>query len=342
MSPELTFSRLTADDAQEAAVFLNEVWGSHYGPTGAPIFTTDYLRWLYGGPDSARHLVLACHIAGRLVGIRALLHRSVSFQGRVWAAYLTTHLAIHPDLGRPFRAVASDRILDFSTLLTDTSAGSSTDARDVHVSFYEEGKRELIQKVGRRASEQGIGTSLWPFNQAIVNPVVLQRRVGAGQQAGRRVRPVVDADIPELAQLFARVAAKQPFALTISVDRLRHHILRLPGGRTYLVEDQGVPTAFITFYVMETLSASGPSRMVVVEFLVGDGTPDEMCLLLNEALVFARSSDARGVVMENPTYLDVDTRRFCGIVPSIRRMVAVTRSRIHAFECGDGFLCDVK
>ena len=253
MSPELTFSRLTADDAQEAAVFLDR-YRLPLRTNGRTNLHHGLLALAVRLPDSARHLVLACHLAGRLCN-RALLHRSVSFQGRVWAAYLTTHLAIHPDLGRPLRAVASDRILDFSPLLTHTSAGSSTDARDVHVFLYEEAKRELIQS-GPSSVGAGHRQSLWPFNQAIVNPVVLQRRVGAGQQAGRRVRPVVDADIPELASCTRGWRPNSRSLSRSSVDRLRRHILRLPGGRTYVVEDQGVPTAFITFCVMETLSAS--------------------------------------------------------------------------------------
>jgi hypothetical protein len=153
---------------------------------------------------------------------------------------------------------------------------------------------------------------------------------------------VDDADIAELGRLFERVADRQPFAFAMSGDRLRHHILGLPRSRSYLVEERGVPSAFVVWYLMDILKASGPSRMAVVEFLINDGARDATCLLLSEALAYARASEARGVVIENPTYLDVDTQRFCRIAPSMRRMVVTTRTRVRAFECDGAFLCDVK
>ena len=339
---ELTFNRLGVDDADEAAAFLNNVWGVHYGTTGAPIFTREYLRWLYGGPDEARHFVLACRLAGQLVGLRALLDRRISSQDRVWTAYLSTHLAIHPDLDRSRRIEVRDQLAQTSSMLTDDSMQSAFRTRDLLVAFFEETKQILIQRTVDRAQADGITMSCSTFHQAVMSPVVLRAWVPEVTLPGTRVRPVEDTDISELAHLFGRVADTQPFALTMSTDGLRHHILGLPSGRSYLVEERGLPSAFTMFYVMEMLKPSGPSRVVVIEFLINGGTLDAARLLLHEALEHARASDARGVVIENPTYLDADMRRVCGITPSTRRMLVTTRSRLRVFDCTAGFLVDVK
>ena len=341
MSAEVGFSRLTADDAPEAAAFLNEVWGAHYGP-GAPVFTPDYLRWLYGGPDADRHSVLACRWDGRLIGLRAMLNREVSTGGKVWTAYLSTHFTLHPGVSPALRAEARDRLLDSSSLLADGGERSPSDARHLLVAYFEETKPTLIQRTERRAADQGVTLRRSTFNQAVVSPAILQASVASSGQAGGLVRPVREDDVAELGRLLDRVARRHPLSFTMGADRLRHHVLSLPQGRSYLVEEQGVPAAFIMFYPMDTLSGSGPSRVVVVELLINDGMREASCLLLDQALSYARASDARGVVIENPTCLDAETRQFCGIVPSTRRMVITTRSCIQAFECDGGFLCDVK
>jgi hypothetical protein len=309
---------------------------------GAPIFTAEYLRWLYGGPDRARHFILACRLAGRLVGLRALLDRRVSSGGKIWTAYLSTHLAIHPDVGDSLRREVRDHLLQPLTLLTDDSEASNSRARNVLVAFFDDAKQALIGRTAHRASSEGVTMSRATFHQAVVSPAALEARVREVERSDTRVRPVDDRDCAGLAQLFDRVAGRQPFAFAMNADQLRHHILGVPRGRSDLVEERGAPSGFITYYVMEILKASGPSRVVVVDLLVCDGTGEAARLLAHEALHYARASEARGVVIENPTYLDIDTRRSCGIVPSTRRMVITTRSRTRAFECDGGFLCDVK
>ena len=166
---------------------------------------------------------------------------------------------------------------------------SPSHARDLLVAYFEETKPTLIQRTERRAADHGVTLRRSTFNQAVVSPAILQASVASSGRAGGFVRPVREDDVAELGRLLDRVARRHPLSFTMSADRLRHHVLSLPQGRSYLVEEQGVPAAFITFYQMDTLSASGPSRVVVVELLINDGMREASCLLLDQALSYARS-----------------------------------------------------
>jgi hypothetical protein len=83
-------------------------------------------------------------------------------------------------------------------------------------------------------------------------------------------------------------------------------------------------------------------RVVVVEYLIVGGAAATAPALMAPVLQFSNEQGAKGVVIENATYLDAEVYTLAGFVPSTRRMVGSMGSRREAVSPSDGLLIDVK
>ena len=123
---------LTVSDIPEIRGLLDEIWAATYGDAGAPVFTDDYLEWLYGGPMRDRHLLIGYRATGgRLVGFRAFLFRQCTLNGPR-PAYIATHATVRQDMPR------TDRLAVSSGIGRPLCLGLAPDA--LLISFYEAGK----------------------------------------------------------------------------------------------------------------------------------------------------------------------------------------------------------
>ncbi len=67
-----------------------------------------------------------------------------------------------------------------------------------------------------------------------------------------------------------------------------------------------------------------------------------MAMLLNEALKLANKIGAKGIVIENATYLEFDDYREIGLMPTFRKMTMSVISKSHSMDYFGSFRCDVK
>jgi hypothetical protein len=140
--------------------------------------------------------------------------------------------------------------------------------------------------------------------------------------------------------LFVTTARRVPLSSALSGDPLRHHFFGLAASRVHLVEESAEPVGATLFYLMDTERLGRRSRVVVIEFLLARSA-EAVVRLLAAALECAREHGAKGVVIENATYLDPDTLRESGVVPSTRGMLLALVSR-QPIPRGPAFLADVK
>jgi hypothetical protein len=334
---EAAIERLDWRDAAEIAALLNSTWEAAYGPTAHPHFDAAYLTWLYGGPAAAEHLLVGRRINGRLVAFKALLARPVLLHGRPRSAHLGTHLTVHPGLSLGDRLTTVAALVRPQSLVPDGRLWS--EPVDLSLAFYEAGKH-IVRDSAAVVERFGLVRSEIPFQQAIVNPGRLAAALDALPPGRRASRPATAEDMAAIESLFQTTARSVPLSSALSGELLRHHFFGLAASHVHLVEEDGEPIGAILFYLMDTERLGRRSRVVVVEFLLAQ-SPETVVRLLAQALEYAGEHGAKGVVIENATYLDQETLRESGVVPSTRGMLLALVSRQRS-PSGPAFLGDVK
>lgn len=337
---ELEFCRLTVDDLSEIEPLVNTVWRATYGSTGCPVFTEDYLNWTYGGPDRHLHQLIGARLDGTLVALKALLFRAMSYNGQPLSAHLSTHLTIDPGLPLGHRLALVTEFSHPHPLSGEYPFGSAEPV-DISLCFYEHDKT-IISRTSAGLDRARIQTSVIAFHQAIVNPVALRSFVGETAQTNRYVRVCTETDSGVLAELFNRVASKTNFSLCMTRERIKHHVFGAPQGEAYIYERNGNPEGFLSCYSLETFRQGKTTKVLVAEMLISNGGPNVVSALLLSAVNYATSIGARGVVLENPTWVDSDQRQQVGVVASARRMVMAVRSVRTSLEFDGTFLVDIK
>ena len=327
--------RLSADHAAEAADLLNRTWPALYGETGCPVFSEAYLRWLYGGPDQDRHLILGHRVDGALVALKAYLYRRLSDGARGYDAHVATHLAIDPGLDFGARIALASALAELHPIDPDGAFRAAAPA-DVSLAYFEAGKA-LARSVKGLAKTRSIAGEEFEFNQAVVAPHKALKAAGEAEDA--TIRAMTQADAPALlAHMRARSCAVK---MDPDPAALWRHIADAPGALALVAERAGAPVGFIAAYRLDWIKDDQQTRSIVAEFAIGDD-PGSLAALLVRALDHAKAENARGIVLDNTTYLDENTARSAGILPMPKRMFAVLRGVRPPPSLQGGFLIDVK
>jgi len=83
------------------------------------------------------------------------------------------------------------------------------------------------------------------------------------------------------------------------------------------------------------------TRNAVAEVVLGD-QPEYLAAMLDSAQGHVAALGARGIVLDNMSYLDEDVARDAGILPIPKEMVFVSRFAVEPPSIDAGFLIDVK
>lgn len=329
------FQRLTLADEPEILALLQNVWPRLYGETGCPQFSGDYLRWLYGGPDASRHLLLGCRIGGRMVGLKSYLSRDILLDGGPRSASLSTHLTISPDLDPSTRLSIAAELSRLHIL----TSKDQQDRRDVLLAFFESNKA-LLRNAARMALQHKLNFLTIPFAQAIVNP----RRISAAAAGvdGITLRALDPAaDLPDLATLSQGLTTCR--LVWQPGDNVRlHHLTQAPGAFVRIATDQvGRICGVLGGYRLDWLKNGAITQMLIVETLVSNGT-EAAASLLAEAVRHANHQGYRGVVVENPSLIEATSARTLGIMTTQREMVLTIRTPLALPDAISAFALDVK
>ena len=312
------FVRLHEPDLPELLTLLQDVWPTQYGATGCPDFSADYLRWLYGGPDAARHLLLGCRLDGRLVAARGALYRRTHGPGgRPSVTWVSTHLTVAPDLDFAQRMAITAELSRVHPLDVPVPA----DEGNYVISYYEDSKT-LARSVIRRAQKLGLHCAETRFRQAILDPRRARAAAAAAEPA--EFSPATADDWPVLSKATFRTPPDS-LVWTPAPETMAHHATVAPGAEAIVARRHGILTGWMASYVLDWLRAGQRSQMLVVERIeaADDAT---LAQLLGAAVNRAAVLGLRGTVIENPTLLPDSARRM-GVIPSSRVMIMVCRSR---------------
>jgi hypothetical protein len=157
------------------------------------------------------------------------------------------------------------------------------------------------------------------------------------------VRGATEEDSGQLTDLFNRVPDEAHFMMLMTEDELRHHFFGHPDHRTSVIERQGTIEAFINYYPLDIIKEDTVASYVVVEFLVSESVNKTYAAaLLSDAVTFAETIGAKGVVIENATYLDYDAYRPLGLIPTFRKMTMAAILKENAITYCEKLRCDIK
>jgi hypothetical protein len=341
-------SRLTSSDLDDVTRFLHATWRHQYGNESYPAFSRQYLEWLYGGPHEDDTVLLGVRDSGRLVGFKAMIFRPLLVKGHPRRSHVATHLAV--DLALPLAdrvaalgAVALPERFEHYFERADLDTGHTESGLDTLIAFYDDGKG-YHRSTASLAAQAGFRRSQVPFQHAIVSPRRVDQHLSraCAEHPGLQVRRASVAEAPVIANLFNEVARKHTVSLAVTPAWVRHHLFGLADSRVFMASESGVPTGFISCYALDTMSAAGIRRVVVIEYLIVGGAAASAPALVAPALQFSNEQGAKGVVIENATYLDAEVYTSAGLLPSTRRMIGSLSTRRGAVSAGDGLLIDVK
>jgi hypothetical protein len=126
-------------------------------------------------------------------------------------------------------------------------------------------------------------------------------------------------------------------------NELKHHFFGHPDHQTFVIPVKGAIQSFINFYPLIIVREEQRAVYIIVEFLITESDNQaHAALLLNQAVSFAESIKAKGIVLENATYLNYDAYRQLGLTPSLRRMTMSVIAKNNDFDYVGNFRCDVK
>ena len=155
------------------------------------------------------------------------------------------------------------------------------------------------------------------------------------------IGPASLQDADAIAALFAERGRDQDVVVRASPDWVRHHLFGFEDARVFVSRRQGAIDGCLSCYALDTISGTQVRRVAVIEYLLASG-PAAAAALVAETLAFAAEQGAKGVVLENTTYLDDELCAEVGLMPSTRRMVAAVACRSLPVNTPGGLLLDVK
>ncbi len=274
-----------------------------------------------------------------------MLYRPVSVRGRLTRAHISTHLAADPDLSRDDRMEAVDALgQPHSYLHPGGPALSSPDVGfDTIVTFFDAANesRRYQQASESRFAGAGVARAKLRFPQAILHPPRLDQCLAQVDSAAPLVARAAPEDTEAIANLFAEHGRQHDVAVMPSPAWVGHHFFGFEDSRVFVSRRQDSLDGCIACYALDTVSAARRRRVAVIEYLLVHDVASAAALL-REALRFADEHGARGVVMENPTYLDQDLRTQVGLMPSTRGMVAAVGCRSVEVGTPPTLLLDLK
>jgi hypothetical protein len=344
-SREITFAKLTTEDIPLIGELLMSTWPREYVKIGSPVFSKDYLQWIFGGPNKSRHILLGCKINDKLVAYQTFLFRRVAYRGVNLNGYLNTHGAILPQLPQNLRLNCATQMGKQHALFVESTEFFQPEC-DLVYAFYDEGKPliNVLDKVLMKYFH--IERKVFSiFNQYVVVSDRLKEYLlkKSAKKASFEVRSISENQVNEITQLFNHAPNELHFTMQMAEDELRHHCSGYSDHHTYVVVDDEVIEAFINFYPLEIIKGESICKYIVIEFLITRG-PDGVYVasLLEKALDFGEKIGAKAVVLENATYLDYSVCCQVGLVPSFRKMIMTVASRDSSIECLGRFRGDVK
>ena len=341
----MSLVQLGLEHTDAILALLQTSWRSQFSTGTYPVFSRRYLDWVYGGPHARDNVLLGYEAGGRLVGFRAMLFRSVAVHGTTTRAHISTHLAVDPGLPRSSRidAVAAlSEVYSYVHPSTDSDASDSGHL-DTLVSFFDEASefRRYQQATATRLASAGVARVKIRFQPAIVHVsrvrACLARHAASVPDIG--IASPDDADA--LAELFAARGRGRDVFVTVSPDWVRHHLFGFDDSRVYVSRQDGALTGCVSCYALDTLAGDNIRRVVIIEYLLAS-SPASAAALVAETLGFADEQGARGVVLENSTYLSAELCSEVGLMPSLRRMVAAVACRSVPVGTLADLLLDVK
>lgn len=344
-NPGVSLAQLGLEHTDVIAAFLETSWRSQFGSGTYPVFSRRYLDWVYGGPHAGDNVLLGYETGGRLVGFRAMLFRPVTVHGTIARAHISTHLAVDPGLARSERrdAVAAlGEVYSYVHPSADSDAGTNGHL-DTLVSFFDEANefRRYQQDAETRLASAGV-----PRVKLTIQPaLVLDWRVRACLARHADSVPDIGMASPDdadaLAALFAAWGHGRDVSVTMSPDWVRHHLFGFEDSRVYVSRRDGALDGCVSCYALDTVAGDNVRRVVVIEYLLASSAAVAAAVIA-ETLGFADGQGARGVVMENTTYLGAELCSDVGLMPSARRIVAAVACRSVPVRTLATLLLDVK
>ena len=161
--------------------------------------------------------------------------------------------------------------------------------------------------------------------------------------SGISTRVAEESDIPAIRAMVR--GTNCALFLDPDPEALWHHITQAPGAQYLVAEEGSEVVGFLSSYVLDWNKDGQITRNIAVEVVLGD-RPEILAVLLDRAVEQVKSVGARGVVLDNASYLDEQMAYESGVLPIPKEMVLVTRSS-SAMTAEDatgdrGFLIDVK
>jgi hypothetical protein len=341
----MQFSRLSFEDIPLISKLLMSTWPQDYGKEGSPVFSRDYLEWMFGGPNKSKNVLVGSKIDGELVAYQTFLFRRVAYKGVTMNGYLCTHGAISPQVPANLKLNCALQMGKQHALFMESSEFYQPEG-DLVYAFYDEGKqvKGVIDRIVKKSFH--IERQVYSiFSQYIILPNRLKQylRGDSAKKAYFEVRPVLQEEFSEVTELFNHVPDELCFTMQMAGDELWHHCLGHSDHHTYVVVFDGAIEAFINFYPLQIIKQGNIYKYIIVEFLITRG-PDEVYVasLLGKALDFGEKIGAKAIVLENATYLDHSVCCKVGLVPSFRKMMMGVASRDRLMESLARFRVDVK
>lgn len=317
--------RLSASDTDEILALLQQTWPALYGATGCPAFGAGFLRWLYGGPDAAHHLLFGARDdAGRLIGFKASLFRSFS-GGK--SGHIATHLAISPDLALGRRIGLAGNLSELHSLNLYPDS--------LNLAFFEGGKT-LARNTRRAAEKAGWNVREVEFNQFVVNSRRLRSFDGASPT---EIRPA-EAECSVAVSALLR-AQQADLAWTPDAADLDHFRDCAPGALTLTAWDKGRCVGGLFGYELDWMKGGQISTMLICDILAAED-PAVMNVMMRKALDHAEARGLRGIVVESALHLNDQMRQAAGLLKSPRAMTLAVRSAAAGLPEIARFRCDVK
>jgi hypothetical protein len=322
----VTLERLPHSAIPEIAAFLNRVWGDAFQSTGCPLFECDFLNWVYGGPDAGRTALVGARKDRRLVAFKAMVPRALTVKGATYQTYIGTHLAIDPTLA------LSDRLavlpIGDQLWLTDALCPRA----EMSVTFFD-AQKPLAKRTADRVASQGLTRVVRSFPQMVVVEALLARAPVAS--VVRHARADESAALAALASASSRAAS---MSVIWTAKRVEHHWFGAPDAEVFVCEEAATLTGACAVYRLPTRKAGSTFTVAIVEALFAASAPEGLALL-RAAVEYGKRIGARGVVVENATWLDQP--RDWGLAPSGRQMQLAVSSR-HPIDVGSSWRLDVK
>jgi hypothetical protein len=322
-------------DLEEVRHLLRRTWAKLYGKIGCPDFTSDYLRWLYDGPDASRHLLYGCRWNGELVGFKGALFRSIYWLDTHYTAHIATHLAIAPELPFALRVAAAGKLRCLHPL-EGMEEDPAWETSDLLIAYFEQNKA-LSRNVRKTADRMGLHQSSTSFRQAILNPKTARNFM---IEARGELRLIERHDMRDLLDLLQSMAGDGP-RWEPSEPALHHHITTAPGSWSRLVEGNASPRGFMAGYRLDWCKGDQVNGIFIAEFLAYRD-PEALALLLRAALDHVETQALRGIVFENASYLSTADQRAAGIMSTPREMGLLLRSKKIPIPGVENFRMDIK